>query len=181
MIKLSLLIATMILSVKAFAVPGNFSEAVSNLNKFESAIGRPLSEDEAALLTKANYEVQRKGAVSLYCAGFEFNAYIKNSHAVCMSFQTGRVYELGLIGGGLAAGASAKIMRFVVRYDSSRYADSFDPIPGMYGAVSAGVVMPYLSAHTLIGESGNKSLYVNNIVNIGYILDFGSISAIVIR
>ena len=199
MLKLSLLIAVGMMSVKSFALPPHVSNVVSQtqrdegLRTFEAALGRQLTpseeselnslqqQEEAELIRVGDNGDKRTTAYPLYCAGLDFNAAIKRVTAVCINWQTLRTYTLGMAGLGVTAGFAAKVLRFEVRYDSSRYAADFDPAPGAYGAVTSGVVIGHVGYDTLVGDSGNKKLRVNSLASFGFILEAGSIVGIIIE
>ena len=64
--------------------------------------------------------------------------------------------------------------RLTVTFDSSRYANEFDPIPGDYGAASVGLTLG-LGLTSLESTSRNKSLKGHSI-NFGLGLDYPTIS-----
>ena len=167
MLKLGLLITAIITSVGTFAVPTDFSSVYQ--------------QEETSVLVKVREEEIRDKTVSIYCAGVDLNLMVKQNYAICMNFKTGKTYELAIIGGGLNFGAAGKVIRFDVSYNSTRYSKEFDPVPGTYGGLSMGFTMLHHGVGVLAASSGNKSLHIVNISNIGYVIDMGTIAAISIR
>ncbi len=78
MLKLGLLIATLTLCVKSFAMP--LAIDLQKINDFEQQLGRSLTEEEVSALTQVRFDQSEQDkktkVVSVYCAAIEGSAFI---------------------------------------------------------------------------------------------------------
>jgi hypothetical protein len=136
------------------------------------------SEEDDSLIIRVSDGGKDK-ALSLYCIGYSVGAVWEMTRAICASPQTWKAYDLATIGGGIKFEATASAFRMLVSFDSSRYSETFDPIPGKYvlGSMGGALGLAYTG---YAGDSGNKSL-TGISAGIGLGLNLGNVSALIIQ
>jgi len=159
-------------------------------NVLESELGGHLSAEqrnELAILLKEEVredfvqvaDQTRSQAKAIYCVGYNFAGGVSLTRAACVHAWTLMGYQAAFIGVGSVANISGMVFRLVVKFDPTRYAQTFDPVPGQYGVVSQGATL-VLGATIFTGDSGNKTLSGGGL-NVGLGIDLATISYVIIE
>ncbi len=191
---LALLASSTFASMASAAVTGARINGLKNLQLeqaeiiLEQQLGEQLSDQQKQKLAELaaddkNNQLYLVGnqppEKSIYCVGAHVAGGSVIGRAVCLHFGTWKAYGVGFFGLGMAGSIAGSAFRLKVTFDSSRYDNSFDPIPGNYGFITQGLAVG-LGGTAWSGSSGNKQVTGFGI-NLGLVFDYVSGGMLVIE
>jgi hypothetical protein len=149
--------------------------------ELEQEIGERLSREQSKELAQLISddrefnlvtEVSQSPEKSIYCVGVSGAVAYTGATAKCIHWASKQIYTLKMIGIGYALQGQISALKLTVKFDSSRYADNFDPIPGSYGAIASGWTL-IGGRSSFSGSSGNKT-FSASAINVGVGVDLFS-------